>query len=103
MEFIEEVADKKTILKQDIGVNPFLLENNVNQIEKILNFLKSETPLLLVNGFLGTGKVLVVNQALSFLSADTITLKYNCFETTVLDDILLEFFDIFRTYRSKCY
>ena len=32
MEFIEEVADKKTILKQDIGVNPFLLENNVNQI-----------------------------------------------------------------------
>lgn len=101
MEFIEEVADKKTILKQDIGVNPFLLENNVNQIEKILNFLKSETPLLLVNGFLGTGKVLVVNQALSFLSADTITLKYNCFETTVLDDILLEFFDIFRKLTAQ--
>lgn len=101
MEFIEEVADKKTILKQDIGVNPFLLENNINQIEKILNFLKSETPLLLVNGFLGTGKVLVVNQALSFLSADTITLKYNCFETTVLDDILLEFFDIFRKLTAQ--
>ena len=67
MEFIDEVADKKTILKQDIGVNPFLLENNVNQIEKILNFFKSDNRLLLVNGFLGTGKVLVVNLALSFL------------------------------------
>ena len=101
MEFIDEVADKKTILKQDIGVNPFLLENNVNQIEKILNFFKSDNRLLLVNGFLGTGKVLVVNQALSFLKSDTVTLKYNCFETTVLDDILLEFFDIFRKLTAQ--
>ena len=27
MEFITEIADKKTIQKQDIGINPFLIEN----------------------------------------------------------------------------
>ena len=89
MEFIAEIADKKEIQKQDIGINPFLIENNADKIEQILEFFKSETSLLIVNGFMGTGKVMVVNQALSFLNEDVITLKYNCFETTILDDILL--------------
>ncbi len=96
MEFITEVVDKKAIQKQDIGINPFLIENNSEKIEQILNFFKSENPLLLINGFMGTGKIMVTNQALSFLNEDVITLKYNCFETTILDDILLEFFDNFK-------
>ena len=60
MEFIAEAADKKTILKQDIGINPFLIENNISRIEKITDFLTSSAPLLLVNGFMGTGKIYVV-------------------------------------------
>ena len=96
MEFTAETVDKKLILKQNIGINPFLIENNTAQIEKIAAFLNSQTPLLLVNGFMGTGKVHVVNQALSFLKPEVITLRYNCFETTILDDILLEFFDSFK-------
>lgn len=96
MEFIKEIADKKEILKQDIGINPILIENNVDKIEEIFAFLNSSIPLLLVNGFMGTGKVHVVNQALSFLKDDVITLKYNCFETTILDDVLLGFFDNFK-------
>lgn len=101
MEFIKEAADKKTIQKQDIGINPFLIENNLNQIEKIINFFNSPTPLMLVNGFMGTGKIMVVNQALSFLDEDVITLKYNCFETTILDDILLDFFDDFKNLTAQ--
>lgn len=101
MEFIAETADKKTILKQDIGINPFLIENNISRIEKITDFLTSSAPLLLVNGFMGTGKIYVVNQALSFLKDDVITLKYNCFETTILDDILLEFFDNFKRLTAQ--
>ena len=96
MEFIAEVADKKEIQKQDIGINTFLIENNTEKIEQILEFFKSDSRLLIVNGFMGTGKIMVVNQALSFLNEDVITLRYNCFETTILDDILLEFFDNFR-------
>ena len=101
MEFIKEAVDKKTIQKQDIGINPFLIENNFNQIKKISNFFQSTSPILLVNGFMGTGKVLVVNQALSFLEQDVIVLKYNCFETTILDDLLLEFFDKFKRLTAQ--
>lgn len=101
MEFIKEVVDKKAILKQDIGINPILVENNVNKIEGILEFFNTPSPLLLVNGFMGTGKVQVVNHALSFLNDDVITLKYNCFETTVLDDVLLEFFESFKKLTAQ--
>lgn len=101
MEYVKEAVDKKTIQKQDIGINSFLIENNLNQIEKIIEFFNSQTPLMLINGFMGTGKIMVVNQALSFLSEDVITLKYNCFETTILDDILLEFFDSFKRLTAQ--
>ena len=96
MEFIKDIADRKEIQKQDIGINQYLIENNTEKIEKILEFFKSDNPLLIVNGFMGTGKIMVVNQALSFLHEDVITLRYNCFETTILDDVLLQFFDDFR-------
>ncbi len=101
MEYIKEAVDKKTIQKQDIGINPFLIENNIERIEKIINFFQSPAPFMLVNGFMGTGKIMVVNQALSFLNEDVISLKYNCFETTILDDILLEFFDNFKRLTAQ--
>ena len=53
MEFITELPDKRTIQKQEIGINPFLIENNVEKIEKITEFFSQHSPLLLVNGFMG--------------------------------------------------
>ena len=100
MEFIAEIPDKKNIQKQT-GINPFLVENNIEKTEQILNFFTSNTPLLLVNGFLGTGKMSVVCHTLSFLKDDVIILKYNCFETTIIDDILLEFFDEFKKLTTQ--
>ena len=42
--------------------------------------------------FLGTGKSSIANHCLTTaLAEDTIVLEYNCFETTILDDILLAF------------
>ena len=101
MEFIAEIPDKRTIQKQNSGLNTFLIENNSEKIEQILQFLKAKTPLLLINGFMGTGKMSVVNHALSFLTDETIVLKYNCFETTIIDDILLEFFDEFKKLTAQ--
>ncbi len=101
MEFIAELPDKKMIQKQDIGINQFLIENNIGKIEKICQFFQIHSPLLLVNGFMGTGKTRVVNHALSFLKEDAVVLKYNCFETTILDDILLEFFDTFKKLTAQ--
>lgn len=100
--FIDGIIDKKTLLKNEVGsINPFLLENNIAQIENIHNFLRSEKSLLLVNGFLGTGKTRVVNYALSFVSEPTVVLNYNCYETTILDDILLSFFEDFKNLALK--
>lgn len=99
--FIEELIDKKTILKSESIINPILLENNVNQIEQILKFLQSSDSLMLVSGFLGTGKDTVVKEALNYLSGNAVILNYSCFETTILDDILLEFFDSFRKLTAQ--
>ena len=94
---MDDGFDKRLIQKNESGsINHFLLENNIKQIEQICDFLETKFPLMLINGFVGTGKSTVVNYAASFTSADTIKLKYNCFETTILDDILLAFFDEFK-------
>ena len=42
MEFIKEAVDKKIVQKQDIGINPYLIENNFNQIEKITKFFQTQ-------------------------------------------------------------
>lgn len=95
--FLEDGFDKRLVQKNERGsINHFLLENNLKQIDQIYEFLESKFPLMLVNGFMGTGKASVVNYAALFLSKETLKLEYNCFETTILDDILLSFFDDFK-------
>lgn len=100
--FTEGITDRKILLKNESGlINQYLLENNINQIEGIQKFLSSSKPVLLVNGFLGTGKTKVTDYALSFLSESTVVLRYNCYETSILDDILLSFFDDFKKLTLK--
>ena len=95
--FIEGITDRKVLLKNENAIiNQFLLENNLNQIENIHEFLCSEHKLLLVNGFIKKKKTRVVNYALSFISQSAVVLTYNCYETTILDDILLSFFEDFK-------
>ena len=96
--FTTPELDTKILLKNEIsGINQFLLENNTRQIDVIFNFLKNNNSLLLVNGFLGTGKESIIRHWLdTALNDKTIVLEYNCFETTILDDILLSFFEDFK-------
>ena len=97
-----ENFDTKNLTKTELsGTNQFLLENNKKQLEKIYSFYESNTPLMLVNGFMGTGKTQIVNHSLKFLAQNTIILEYNCFETTILDDILLSFFEDFKNLTMK--
>ncbi len=100
--FLNIFLDPKELLMQaKTDINPFLLENNSSQIEKIYNFFKSDINLLFVNGFSGTGKVKIINYSTAFLSSEAILLKYNCFNSTVLDDILLSFFSEFKKLSSQ--
>lgn len=104
--FLNIFLDQKELLKQGKNgnapeINPFLLENNAAQLEQIYNFYKSNINLLYVNGFMGTGKAEIINYSTSFLAPETIVLKYNCFNSTVLDDILLSFFKKFKNLSAQ--
>ena len=92
--------DRKNLLKNDIsGINPFLLENNSKQVNFIYDFLGGRNRLLLVNGFMGTGKYSLVKHVLQH--TENLYLYYNCFETTILDDILLTFFEEFKNLTAS--
>lgn len=100
--FINNTADKKTFLNSTVnGINPILAENNIEKFSQMSKFFNSENFMLLVNGFLGTGKSALVDYFLNFLNTDVIVLKYNCYETTVLDDMLLSFFEKFKELTAE--
>lgn len=99
MELVKELPDKKHIEKST--TDKFFLENNFEKLERIVKFFDGSLPFMLVNGFVGTGKSLLINEALKYLKDDVIVLKYDCFETTSLDDILLVFFDKFKNLTAQ--
>lgn len=94
--FIDSAIDIKNIIKQEADKKTCLYENNFKQIDEIVEFLTGKEKFLFVNGFLGTGKGEILDKVFSYLNQNTITLDYTAFETTVLDDILLTFFDNFK-------
>jgi hypothetical protein len=101
-QFLNIFLEPKELLTQSKeSINTFLLENNAFQIGKLYDFFKSHTALLFVNGFSGTGKLKIVNYSTTFLSTETIVLKYNCYSSTSLDDILLSFFWEFKKLSSQ--
>lgn len=100
--FINEISDKKIFLNTSGAfLNPVLAENNLNQFCQMSDFFKSDKFLMLVNGFLGTGKSSVTDYFLKFLKTEVITLKYNCYETTILEDLLLSFFERFKELAAE--
>lgn len=96
-DFLEKPIIVKEIPKE-CPFDLFLLENCEKQIGQICDFLQSDKKLLMVNGFKGVGKSLLVDFVTTYLNHNCLVLKYNCLETTILDDMLLNFFNSFRTY-----
>lgn len=100
--FLNIFLNSKELLAQSkFPIDPFLLENNSAQIEKIYNFYKGSVNLLYVNGFMGTGKARIVDYTTAFLSQEAIVLKYNCFNSTILDDMLLSYFAEFKKLSAQ--
>lgn len=96
-DFLEKTINLKDVPK-DSPIDLCLLENNEKQIGQICDFLQNDKSLLLVNGFKGSGKTLVVDYTTSYLSPGALLLHYTCLETTILDDMFLSFFETFRNY-----
>lgn len=100
--FIDDITDRKTFLKSDVDpVTHILAENNNNQFLKMHEFFMYDKFLLLVSGFMGTGKSSVIDYFTTFLKPETIVLKYSCYETTNLEDLLLAFFEKFKVLEAQ--
>ena len=95
--FLDKSINIKDSVKEG-NFNSCLLENNEKQIGEICNFLQNNKKLFLLNGFIGTGKTSIVNFVMQNLKTNVIAINYTCFETTILDDMLLSFFESFRNY-----
>ena len=98
--YIEQKINIKD-LTSDSPYNSYLIGNNEKQIEQICDFLQNDKKLLLLNGFAGSGKGEILNYTASHLNENVVLIKYMCLETTILDDMLLSFFESFRNYAIK--
>ncbi len=99
--FINSDIDIVNLIKQNPDKKQFLYENNIKQILEIKDFMMSNEKMLFISGFMGTGKSSITDKVFSYLNEQTIVLDYTCFETTILDDILLAFFDEFKKLTSQ--
>ena len=85
------VANNNFELKPSEKIHPCLLKNHKNDKMKAIDFLSSDGKFIYIHGFLGTGKRQFVNYLCEYLNDDVIKLEYYCKDSTVCDDIFLEF------------
>lgn len=70
-------------------VNKFVLENNEHVLSKLYGFCQKNDDILIVSGFVGTGKTQVVNHLLNYIDKNVYSFKVNCSNSITLDDVLL--------------
>ncbi len=93
--FINSNVDKNNIENiKSTHISTFLQENNKSELKKIYDFYSSTQSLLLLTGFGGTGKRLIIEHSEGFLASNVLRLEFDCKAATVCDDILLYFIDI---------
>ena len=70
-------------------------------IKEIHDFLNSNTDILYISGYSGSGKSSVLKTALKNYERDILKFHHLCFRGTVADDFLLSFYDTFRNYAIR--
>ena len=88
-------------LPKDLPFPPSFITNNERQIQQTCEFLQSDKKIMLINGYMGAGKKPFVNFIGTLINQEVLQIKYTCFETTILDDMLLSFFESFRNFVIK--
>lgn len=82
--------------------NSFLIESNYESVLDFLTFLGSEEDnIFILNGFSGSGKSALIDFGKNFLDENVLFFRFNCFEATTLDDVLLSLFTDFIDYHNK--
>lgn len=96
-EFISQNLNYEDFVNSEMSCGQrILIENNKDNIQKIFEFLRRDTSILLSVGFLGTGKTQIISNIVEKFNSDVVTLWANCYEATNLDDIFLTFFEEFK-------
>lgn len=85
--------DFSTIQSNDI--NKFVLENQESALSKVYGFCQKQENILLVNGFLGTGKTQIIKHLLCFMDKTVESFIINCSPSITLDDFMLTLWEQF--------
>lgn len=70
-------------------------------INEIHAFLDSDSDVLYITGYSGSGKSSVLKSAIKSYNEDILKFHHLCFKGTVTDDFLLSFYDTFRNYAIR--
>lgn len=70
-------------------------------IKNIHDFLNSESDLLYINGFSGSGKSSILKKALKEYSGEFLNFNHICFKNSTINDFLISFYDSFREHAIK--
>ena len=72
-----------------------------NYIQEIHDFLNSNSDILYISGYAGSGKSSTLKNALKAYRKDILNFHHICFPLTSTDDFLLSFYDSFREHAMK--
>lgn len=67
---------------------PFF-EQNREKFAQLFEFLSGSKDCFVMSGFQGVGKSKILDEALTYLNEDVLLFRYNMYEATTIDDILL--------------
>lgn len=87
-------------LNQERRDYPFF-EQNKEKFAQIFDFLSGPKPCFVLSGFQGVGKSKIIDEAVSYLNEDVLLFRYQMYEATTLDDLLLYLTLDFREYQKN--
>ncbi len=89
---------KESVLTKN---NSFILNHNIDVLEKLLKFMQSSENIFILNGFMGSGKTYVADCFLDFINDDVLIFRNSYQEAINLDDVLLSMFKDFSIYHNE--
>ncbi len=78
-----------------------IFDNNQNVLENIVSFLNDDSKVLIIKGFMGSGKSKMFDIVSEVLAEETLIFRTTFHPATHLDDVLLNLFNRFAFYHNK--
>ncbi len=79
----------------------FSFQKSVNMADEISSFYTSDSQILLLYGSVLSSKYEYLSEALKKIEHGSLVFRHHCFESTTVDDFLLNFYDSFKKFAFK--